>query len=70
MSVSFPTDAALLYIGLIKIGIEALLSRVKLRHSFARAAKRAQIMTKRYFYDNQAAFAEPLQQARIIGSKL
>ena len=70
MSVSFPTDAALLYIGLIKIGIEALLSRVKLRHSFVWAAKPAQIMTKRYFYDNQAAFAEPLQQARIIGSKL
>ena len=93
--VRFPTDAALLYTALAKPGI-------KLRQSYVRVGKRAQIMAGRYAHakqyrrmrkqlrflkirlgradrdikrntggnsDKQAAFAEPLRKARIIGEQ-
>ena len=43
-AVRFPTDAALLYTALTKLGIEARLSGIKLRQSYVRVGKRAQIM--------------------------
>jgi len=47
-SVRFPTDAALLYTALTTLGVEARLSGIKLRQSYVRVGKRAQIMAGRY----------------------
>jgi len=101
-SVRFPTDAALLYTALAKLGIQARMSGIKLRQSYVRVGKRAQIMAGRYAHakqyrrmrkqlkflkirlgrvvrdierntegnsEKQAAFAEPLRKARIIGEQ-
>jgi IS5 family transposase len=101
-SVRFPTDAALLYTALVKLGAEARAAGIKLRQSYVRVGKRAQIMAGRYAHakqhkrmrkqlkflknrlgrvvrdierntegncDKQAAFADPLRKARIIGEQ-
>jgi len=47
-AVRFPTDAALLYTALTTLGIEARMSGIKLRQSYIRVGKRAQIMAGRY----------------------
>ena len=47
-AVRFPTDAALLYTALTKLGIEARMSGIKLRQSYVRVAKTAAMMAGRY----------------------
>ena len=101
-AVRFPTDAALLYTAITKLGIEARMSGIKLRQSYVRVGKRAQIMAGRYAHakqykrmrkqlkflktrlgrvvrdierntegnpEKQAAFADSLRKARIIGGQ-
>ena len=52
-SVRFPTDAALLYTALVKLGAEARAAGIKLRQSYVRVGKRAQIMAGRYAHAKQ-----------------
>lgn len=52
-NVKFPTDANLLYTALVKLNAEARGAGLKLRQSYARVGKRAQIMAQRYAHAKQ-----------------
>lgn len=50
---TFPTDARLMYTALVKLGAQARAAGLKLRQSYVRVGKRAQIMAGRYAHAKQ-----------------
>jgi IS5 family transposase len=67
-SVRFPTDAALLYTALTKLGIAARTSVIKLRQSYVRVGKRAQIMAGRYAHARQ--YKRMRKQLKFLKTRL
>lgn len=67
-SVRFPTDGALLYTALTKLGIEARMSGIKLRQSYLRVGKRAQIMAGRYAHAKQ--YKRMRKQLKFLKTRL
>lgn len=67
-SVRFPAGAALLYSALTKLGTEARLSGIKLRQSYVRVGKRAQIMAGRYAHARQ--YKRMRKQLKFLKTRL
>ena len=67
-SVRFPTDAALLYTALVKLGAEARAAGIKLRQSYVRVGKRAQIMAGRYAHAKQ--YKRMRKQLKFLRNRL
>ncbi|TDI82335.1 MAG: IS5 family transposase [Caldithrix sp.] len=67
-AVRFPTDAALLYTALVKLGAEARTSGIKLRQSYRRLGKRAQIMAGRYAHAKQ--YKRMRKQLKFLKTRL
>lgn len=67
-AIRFPTDASLLYTALVKIGIQARTSGLKLRQSYVRVGKRALIMVGRYGHARQ--FRRRNREIRFLKTRL
>ena len=67
-AVRFPTDATLLYTSLVKLGIEARAAGIKLRQSYIRLGKRAQIMAGRYAHAKQ--YKRMRKQLKFLKTRL
>ena len=67
-NVKFPTDANLLYTALVKLGIEARQAGLKLRQSYMRVGKQAQIMAQRYGHAKQ--FKRHKNRVRFLKRRL
>lgn len=67
-AVKFPTDAALLYTALTRLGIEARAAGINLRQSYIRVGKRAQIMAGRYAHAKQ--FKRMRKQLKFLKTRL
>lgn len=67
-NVKFPTDANLLYTALVKLNAEARGAGLRLRQSYVRVGKRAQIMAQRYAHAKQ--FNRHKRQIRFLKRRL
>lgn len=67
-NVKFPTDANLLYTALVKLGVQARQAGLKLRQSYVRVGKQAQIMAQRYSHAKQ--FKRHKNRVRFLKRRL
>ena len=67
-AIKFPTDATLLYTALVKLGAEARFAGIKLRQSYIRVGKTAQIMAGRYAHAKQ--FRRRNRQIKFLRTRL
>jgi transposase, IS5 family len=70
-NVKFPTDANLLYTALVALTAQGRRAGLKLRQSYVRVGKRAQIMAQRYAHAKQMgwmpAFSEGIVMCQVCG---
>jgi len=67
-NVKFPTDATLVYTALVALTAQARTAGLKLRQSYVRVGKRAQIMAQRYAHAKQ--FKRHRRQIRFLRTRL